>query len=440
MQSMASTEPETMETEAIAENTNNHSSGPGVDLTEKQDGGVLKEILREGEGEDRPSKGDKVKVHYVGTLLDGTPFDSSRERGEHFTFNLGKGQVIKAWDLGIASMRKGELAKFTCRADYAYGESGSPPKIPPNATLVFEVELFSWEIPCDDLSPNKDKGILRYVLHASDTYKTTTPADFASVTIKYSAKIDQQVIIEDTTTTFTLGEVEDPKIVIGLETAIKKMKSQERSRIVLSPFYAFGKDGNQELNVPPNATVTYEVELISFEKAKKVYEMETPEKLEQAEIRKAKGTEFFKKGLTEKAVTNYATILEYLDSETSLEGGEKDKRDALVLAAHLNLAACELRLGNDAKVIEHCNGALELNKDNSKAYFRRAQAHQNRKDYDEAVKDYNQVVALEPDNKAAKNQIIVCKKKLQEEHQQEKKLYANMFSKMTQQTAKVGEK
>lgn len=77
--------------------------------------------------------------------------------------------------------------------------------------------------------------------------------------------------------------------------------------------------------------------------------------------------------MTEKAVTNYATILEYLDSETTLEGEEKDKRDALVLAAHLNLAACELRLGNDAKVIEHCNGALELNKDNSKAYFRRAQ-------------------------------------------------------------------
>lgn len=70
-----------------------------------------------------------------------------------------------------------------------------------------------------------------------------------------------------------------------------------------------------------------------------------------------------------------------------------------------------------------------------KSYF---QAHQNRKDYDEAVKDYNQVVALEPDNKAARNQIIVCKKKLQEEHQLEKKLYANMFSKMTQQTAKVG--
>ena len=55
------------------------------------------------------------------------------------------GSVIKAWDLGIATMKKGELAKFTCKPKYAYGEAGSLPKIPPNATLIFEVELFGWK-------------------------------------------------------------------------------------------------------------------------------------------------------------------------------------------------------------------------------------------------------------------------------------------------------
>lgn len=70
---------------------------------------------------------------------------------------------------------------------------------------------------------------------------------------------------------------------------------------------------------------------------------------------------------------NYNTIIEYLESETTLEGEEKEKRDALVLAAHLNLAACELRLGEDTKVIEHCNSALDISKDNAKAFFRRAQ-------------------------------------------------------------------
>ncbi|KAI8784091.1 peptidyl-prolyl cis-trans isomerase FKBP4 isoform X1 [Biomphalaria glabrata] len=417
-----------METEPVKE----QPVGIGNDLTENKDGGVLKEILREGEGDDKPSKGDKVSVHYVGTLLDGTKFDSSRDRGELFTFNLGKGQVIKAWDIGVASMRKGELARLTCKSEYAYGETGSPPTIPPNSTLVFEVELFSWE--GEDVSPNKDKGIIRSILQEGSNYKT--PSDFAKVTINYSVQLDQQVLVEPTTSTFTLGESEDPIITTGLEAAIKKMKEKEKSKFIVSPAYAYGKDGNKELGVPPNATLTYNVELVSFEKAKKSYEMETPEKLEQSEIRKAKGTEFFKKGLTDKAILNYNTIIEYLESETTLEGEEKEKRDALVLAAHLNLAACELRLGEDTKVIEHCNSALDISKDNAKAFFRRAQAHQNRRDYELAVQDYQKVVALEPENKAAKNQIIVCKKRIQEEHQKEKQLYANMFSQMTQQSAK----
>ncbi|KAH9519285.1 Peptidyl-prolyl cis-trans isomerase fkbp4 [Bulinus truncatus] len=425
------TEPENMETESVVE----QPAVNGIDLTETKDGGVLKEILREGEGDERPSKGDKVFVHYVGTLLDGTKFDSSRDRGDKFSFNLGKEQVIKAWDIGVASMRKGELAKLTCKSEYAYGESGAPPKIPPNATLVFEVELFSWE--GEDISPNKDKGIIRSILNEGTNYRT--PSDFAKVTINFSVHYDNRIIIDNTSFTFALGEVEDPTITTGLELAIKKMKEKEKSRFVISPAYAYGRDGSKELGVPPDATLTYNVELVSFEKAKKPYEMEAPEKLEQSEIRKAKGTEFFKKGLTEKAIVNYSTILEYLESETTLEGEEKEKRDALVLAAHLNLAACELRLGNDIKVIEHCDKALELSKENAKAFFRRAQAHQNRKDYALAVQDYQKVVTLEPDNKAAKNQVIVCKKKIQEEHQKEKKLYANMFSKMTQQSGKVGE-
>ncbi|CAG5133011.1 unnamed protein product [Candidula unifasciata] len=412
-----------------------HETTTGVDLTEKHDGGVIKEIIREGEGEDRPAKGDKVSVHYVGTLLDGTKFDSSRDRGEQFTFSLGKGQVIKAWDIGVASMRKGEVAKLTCRADYAYGEGGSPPKIPPNATLVFEVELFSWQ--GEDISPNKDNGIIRSILTEGVGHQT--PSDYAAVQINYSVKHEQQVLHESKAAQFVLGEVEDPYIVQGLEIALKKMKTKEHSKFTISPAYAFGAEGNKELGIGPNAVLTYDVELISFEKTKKVYEMETPEKLEQAEIRKAKGTDLFKKGLIEKARANYNTVLDYLDGESSLEGEEKERRDALVLAARLNLAACELKLGNDAEAIKHCSEALEISPDNPKAYFRRAQAHQNRKDFDKALKDYQQVEILEPDNKAAKNQIIVCKRKLQELHQQEKKLYANMFSNITQQRSQKTE-
>ena len=98
------------------------------------------EDLKPGAGQEAKS-GDHVTVHYVGTLTDGNKFDSSRDRGKGFAFQLGAGKVIKGWDQGVAGMKIGGLRKLTIPSDLAYGARGFPPVIPPNATLVFEVEL-----------------------------------------------------------------------------------------------------------------------------------------------------------------------------------------------------------------------------------------------------------------------------------------------------------
>lgn len=98
------------------------------------------EDLKAGDGREAKA-GDQVVVHYVGTLTNGNKFDSSRDRGKGFDFRLGAGQVIKGWDQGVAGMKIGGLRKLTIPPEMAYGAGGFPPVIPPNSTLVFEVEL-----------------------------------------------------------------------------------------------------------------------------------------------------------------------------------------------------------------------------------------------------------------------------------------------------------
>ncbi|XP_034038950.1 12 kDa FK506-binding protein-like [Thalassophryne amazonica] len=103
--------------------------------------GVTVDTVKAGDGKTFPKTGDKVFVHYTGTLVNGTKFDSSRDRGKPFSFHIGRNEVIRGWDEGVAQMSVGQRAKLTCTPDYAYGERGFSTIIPANATLIFDVEL-----------------------------------------------------------------------------------------------------------------------------------------------------------------------------------------------------------------------------------------------------------------------------------------------------------
>jgi len=108
--------------------------------TPKETKTLIIEDLKKGTGAEAKD-GDKVTVHYRGTLLDGSEFDASYNRGEPFSFTLGQGQVIKGWDQGFSGMKEGGKRKLTVPSEMAYGASSPSPKIPPNSTLLFEVEL-----------------------------------------------------------------------------------------------------------------------------------------------------------------------------------------------------------------------------------------------------------------------------------------------------------
>lgn len=113
----------------------------GVDMNVDE---LIIEDIEVGSGEEA-IVGKKVTVHYTGTLTDGTKFDSSKDRGVPFDFELGAGEVIKGWDQGVEGMKVGGIRKLTIPSDLAYGDRGAGSLIAPGATLIFEVELLKVE-------------------------------------------------------------------------------------------------------------------------------------------------------------------------------------------------------------------------------------------------------------------------------------------------------
>ncbi|CAK9309842.1 unnamed protein product [Citrullus colocynthis] len=233
--------------------------------------GLKKKLLKEGEGWVTPENGDEVEVHYTGTLLDGTQFDSSRDRGTPFKFTLGQGQVIKGWDLGIKTMKKNEKALFTIPPDLAYGESGSPPTIPPSATLQFDVELLSWTSVKDIC---KDGGIFKKILTEGD--KWDNPKDLDEVLVNFEAKLEDGTLVAKADgVEFTVG---DGYFCPALAKAVKTMKIGEKALLTVKPQYGFGEKGksasSNEGAVPPNASLDITLELVSWKTVSEV----TPDK------------------------------------------------------------------------------------------------------------------------------------------------------------------
>lgn len=399
--------------------------GPdAVDITPAKDGGIMKETKVAGKGSESPWAGDKVYVHYVGTLTDGSKFDSSRDRGDPFCFNIGKSEVIKGWDVGVSTMTVGELATFYIKADYGYGSAGSPPKIPGDATLVFEIELF--EFHGEDISKDKDMGVVKRTKTAGEGYDQ--PNDGSQVEIELTGRVEGRVF-DQRTVDFEVGEGLNIAIPRGIEFALEKMKKKEEAQITLKPEYGFGTAGCQEKGVPANATIVYDVTLVKFEKAKESWQLDADQKLEQAAIFKEKGTKHFKDGKFEIASSRYQKVIDFLEHEISLKGESEDKRKSLLQAGRLNLAMCYLKMSKWIEARGVCDKAIEENEGVAKAWFRRGEAQLALNDCESAKADFEKTFELDPENKAVKNKLTMCQQRIKAQKEKEKKTFANMFDK-----------
>jgi FKBP-type peptidyl-prolyl cis-trans isomerase len=126
------------QTENNNQNMNNNQTQNPTEITE-----LMAQILKQGSGDKKVQAGDTITVDYVGTLINGTKFDSSIDRGQPLQLVIGVGQVIPGWDQGIIGMQVGEKRKLFIPANLAYGEQGAGTVIPPNSPLIFEVDLIS---------------------------------------------------------------------------------------------------------------------------------------------------------------------------------------------------------------------------------------------------------------------------------------------------------
>jgi len=386
------------------------------------DGSIIKTIVRAGTGP-KAMHGAKCSVHYVGTLTDGTKFDSSRDRSDPFEFTIGSG-VIKGWSEGVATMKTGELANFTIQAHKAYGASGSPPTIPPNAPLNFEIELLSWT-NATDVSSKRDKSVMKSIVKKGDGY--VSPKSLSAATVQFSVELEDGTVTKAADADATTIIVDDGDISDGFDDLVKSMKSGEVATYEIASKKAFGASGNAAFGVPPNANIKGTITLVSFTNPKSHYDLSAQEKFARLEELKSEGNTLFKASSFAKAMRRYKAALEVFSYTSSLEGEEKAKAESANVACNLNVAACQLKLKLYKEAVDTCDKVLKEDAVNAKALFRRASANLERGEWDLAQADFHKLSTSDPSNKDAADGLKKVQALKAAQKEKDKALYSKMF-------------
>ncbi len=237
------------------------ASGLKVKITEK---GTGKKVMN----------GDKVTVHYTGMLLNGKKFDSSKDRNQPFSFPVGRGQVIPGWDEGLQLLNIGDKAVLTIPPNLGYGAGGAGEAIPPNSTLVFEIEVL------DAIEMPKPKPAVPFVVDGLDTVKMQSGLRFIKVESGTGVKAQQGKYVSVHYTGYLMdGKKFDSSVergeplqfqlgrgmvIKGWEEGIELMHVGDKMRFIIPSELGYGERGAAGA-IPPNATLIFDCELVGIE-------------------------------------------------------------------------------------------------------------------------------------------------------------------------------
>lgn len=232
--------------------------------------GLKYKITEKGRGV-KAELGDKVAVHYTGRLTNDTVFDSSYKRNQPFSFNLGKGQVIKGWDEGIALLHQGDRATFIIPAELGYGARAQG-KIPANSVLVFDVYLLDVEKPVKieqfditGITPKTtESGLMYYII--SEANPSAEKAQKGSrVSVHYSGYLSDGKMFDSSVQRgepikFELGA---NQVIAGWDEGLQLMKPGDKVRLIIPYQLAYGENGRPPA-IPAKADLTFDVELLEI--------------------------------------------------------------------------------------------------------------------------------------------------------------------------------
>ncbi len=263
---VACSKPDNKQEEAVTETQSTlvKASTTGQEIITSTGLTYIDEVIGTGK---TPKTGDKVKVHYTGTLDDGTKFDSSHDRNQPFEFPLGVGRVIKGWDEGVATMKEGGKRKLIIPPELGYG-SRNMGTIPPNSILFFDVELIEVVekfVDTDFSLPGREEVTesgLRMIIHKEGNGEIPLPGQ--TVIVHYTGILENGSQFDSSHDrgrpfSFQLGQ---GRVIKGWDEALALMSKGEKRTLIIPPEIGYGS--SRKSSIPPNSTLIFEVELVDF--------------------------------------------------------------------------------------------------------------------------------------------------------------------------------